>query len=499
MHRKTFLKNTAILSASLSCFGLWSACDSTKKQTTKGELQNLDTLDLANLINQKKLSPKELLLSTIQRIETLDTKIGAVTIRDFEAALKRADTIDTSLPFAGIPLLLKDGTDFGKVIRPHSSRFFKNYPSQGKSPIVKKYEALGFNFIGYSKTPEFNNMAGSTEPLFSSPCRNPWNLNKSVGGSSGGAAAAIAAGYVPMAHGTDGGGSLRIPASTCGVFGFAPSQYRMLSGQLDGKHNLFTRHHALSRSVRDNAMLFYHTQGDAPKKGLQHLPLVQGASKKRLKIGLLEKGALQIPLQSSIREGLEKSAQLLQNLGHTVEKFALDIDGDEFFKSYFILFGAKMKALINAVEKATGQTAEASNLLEPLTTGMARDLEQYTATDQQNALTYMADLKIKIQTVYSNYDILMSPVTAMMTPEIGALKPDKPYDYLYEKNIAYMEYTVLQNMTDSPAMSVPLHWTTDKLPVGIQFAAAMGQENRLFELAFELEAAQPWKDRRPVI
>ena len=499
MNRKTFLKNSAIFSAGLSCFGGWSACNSSKNKTEESDLQKIDTLDLVSLIHQKKLSPKELLLSTIERIEALDKKIGAITIRDFEAALKRADTIDTSLPFAGIPLLLKDGTDFGKVIRPHSSRFFKNYPSQGKSPIVKKYEALGFNFIGYSKTPEFNNMAGSTEPLFSTPCRNPWNLNKSVGGSSGGAAAAIAAAYVPMAHGTDGGGSLRIPASACGIFGFAPSQYRMLSGQLDGEHNLFTRHHALSRTVRDNATLFYHTQTDAPKEGLRHLSLVKGASKKRLKIGLLEKGAMQIPLQSDIRAGLEKSAQLLQSLGHTVEPFTLDIDGDEFFKSYFILFGAKMKALINAVEKATGQTAETSKLLEPLTTGMARDLEQYTATDRQNALNYMTVLKRKIQTVFSNYDLLMSPVTAMMTPEIGQLKPNKSYAYLYEKNIAFMDYTVLQNMTDSPAMSVPLHWTADNLPVGIQFAAAIGQENRLFELAFELEAAQPWKDKRSII
>ena len=231
MHRKKFIKTSLSATIGLSVMGL-AACKSTDAPITTNELSKLDALGLADLIQRKKLSPKELLLATIQRIEALDAQIGAVTIRDFEAAIKRAENIDISLPFAGIPLLLKDGTDFGQVIRPHNSRFFKNYPSKGKSPIVKKYEALGFNFIGYSKTPEFNNMAGSTEPLLSSPCRNPWNLDKSVGASSGGAAAAIAAGYVPLAHGTDGGGSLRIPASACGVFGFAPSQYRMLSGQL---------------------------------------------------------------------------------------------------------------------------------------------------------------------------------------------------------------------------------------------------------------------------
>ena len=498
MHRKKFIQTSLSAAVGLSVMGL-AACKPTNAPITTNELSKLDALGLADLIQRKKLSPKELLLATIQRIEALDEQIGAVTIRDFEAAMKRAENIDTSLPFAGIPLLRKDGTDYGQVIRPHNSRFFKNYKSQGKSPIVKKYEALGFNFIGYSKTPEFNNMAGSTEPLLSSPCRNPWNLDKSVGASSGGAAAAIAAGYVPLAHGTVGGGSLRIPASACGVFGFAPSQYRMLSGQLDGEHNLFTRHHALSRSVRDNATLFYHTQGNSKKERLSPLPLVQAASKKRLKIGLVEKGALQIPLESAIREGLEKSAKLLTNLGHTVEKTTLDINGGEFFKSYFILFGAKMKALINAVEQATGQKAEATNLLEPLTVGMARDLELYTATDTQNALAYMTGLKRKLQVVFSNYDFLMSPVTARLLPKIGYLKPDKPYDFLYKKNTEYMEYTVLQNMTESTAMSVPLHWTTENLPVGIQFAAAVGQENRLLELAFELEAAQPWKDRRPVI
>lgn len=497
MNRKTFLKNCAIITASVSCFGGWSACKSSKKQVVDSELSQLDALAIVDLIQSKQLSPKELLLDTIKRIEALDSKIGAISIRDFDAALKRAENINTALPFAGIPLLLKDGTDFGQVIRPHNSRFFKNYQSKGKSPIVKKYEALGFNFIGYTKTPEFNNMAGSTEPLLSSPCRNPWNLNKSVGASSGGAAAAIAAGYVPMAHGTDGGGSLRIPASACGVFGFAPSQYQMLSGQLDGEHNLFTRHHALSRTVRDSATLCYHTQSNNKKAGLSTLPLVKGINIKRLKIGLLDKGALKIPLQPSIREGLKKSAQLLQDLGHTVEKTTLDINGEAFFQAYFILFGEKMKLLIKAVEQATGKKAEATNLLEPLTVAMARDLEQYTSIDKQKAFDYMAQLKRKLHAVFSKYDLIMSPVTAMLTPEIGYLKPNKPYDFLYKKNTEYMEYTVLQNMTGSTAMSVPLHWTTNNLPVGIQFAAAVGQENRLLELAFELEAAQPWKDKRP--
>jgi len=395
--------------------------------TNQGELAHLDALALANLIQQKAISPKELLLATIERIEALDHKIGAISISDFEAAFKRAENIDSGLPFAGIPLLLKDGTDFGNVIRPHGSRFFKNYQSKGKSPIVNKYEALGFNFIGYSKTPEFNNTASSTEPLMSSPCRNPWNLAKSVGASSGGAAAAIAAGYVPLAHGTDGGGSLRIPASACGLFGLAPSQYRMLSGQLDGGHNLFTRHHVLSRSVRDSATLFYYTQNKHTAAALPPLPLIQQSNKKRLKIGLMDKGALHLPLHPSVQEGLEKSTKLLQSLGHIVEPFTFDIDGVQFFKSYFILFGEKMKLLIKAVEQSTGQKAEASKLLEPWTIKMARNLEQYTATDKQNALAYITQLKREVSAVFLNYDLLMSPVMAMMPPDIGDLKLDQPY------------------------------------------------------------------------
>ncbi len=498
MNRKSFLQTCAFAIAGIALSNNLASCKTKKRTITPGALSKLDAYELANLIQNKQLNPKELLLDTIQRIKAKDDQIGAVSITDFEAALKRAENIDVTLPFAGIPLLLKDGTDFGKVIRPHSSRFFQQYTSKGKSPIVKKYEALGFNFIGYSKTPEFNNTAGSTEPLLFSPCRNPWDTNKSVGASSGGAAAAIAAGYVPLAHGTDGGGSLRIPAAYCGVFGFAPSQYRMLSGQLDGKHNLFTRHHALSRTVRDNATLFYHTQIKNEKLGFNPLPLVQNASKKRLRIGLLDKGVMGVPLDSDIRLGLDKSAKLLSSMGHEVIPFSFDINGAEFFTNYFILFGEKMKFLIDAVEETTGKKAEDTGLLEPWTIGMARNLEQYDAADKQKALDYITQLKIKVQHIFSKYDVWMSPVTAMMQPTIGDLKTDMDYNFLYEKNTTFMEYTVLQNMVGSPAMSVPLYWTAENMPVGIHFSADVGQENRLLELAFELEMAQPWKNRRPL-
>ena len=213
----------------------------------------------------------------------------------------------------------------------------------------------------------------------------------------------------------------------------------------------------------------------------------------------MDKGALHLPLHPSVQEGLEKSTKLLQSLGHIVEPFTFDIDGVQFFKSYFILFGEKMKLLIKAVEQSTGQKAEASKLLEPWTIKMARNLEQYTATDKQNALAYITQLKREVSAVFLNYDLLMSPVMAMMPPDIGDLKLDQPYTALYEKNISYMEYTALQNMSSSTAMSIPLYWTAENMPIGIHFAASIGQENRLFELAFELEAAQPWKDKRPVL
>jgi len=462
----------------------------------KNDLWQLDGVATAKLVNQGEISPRELVLDTFERISALDKKLGAVSVMDFEGALDRADKIDRTAPFAGLPLLLKDGTDFDAMNRPHGSKLFAKYKSKGESPIVKRYIELGFNIIGYSKTPEFNNLT-STEPLYLGPCRNPWNLQKSAGGSTGGGAAAVAAGYLPIAHGTDGGGSLRIPASFCGVFGFKPSQYRMLSGFLDGSNNQFTQHHALSRSVRDSASLFALTQNKVNSANLPPLNMVNAPSKQRQRVGVLNTNVFASQPQKNEQAALEYTSKVLTDLNHVVVPLTLNINGDEFFHHYLSIFGQKLSALLQYVEKATGVRAEDSGLLEPWTISLTRGIQTRSANAVEQAQNYILGLKEQInqQMTASKVNILLSPTVPDPIPDLGMIQSNVDYDTLYQRNTQTMSYTCLQNMIELPAMSVPLFHGQGGLPVGSHFSAGIGEENRLFALALELEQAAPWQHR----
>ena len=456
-----------------------------------------DATETAALIRSGKLSALEAAKGAIDAAQRLQPKLNFLVASDFDRALDRGRLAEHPGPFGGVPFLIKDLDDYtGLPSRSGSRAMLRMPPATHHSLLVSAYDTAGVNVIGKSSTPEYGFLP-TTEPVAFGATRNPWDPARSSGGSSGGAAVATAAGVVPFAHASDGGGSIRIPASCCGLFGLKPSRGRMLGTRGHTKVSDISVEHVLTRSVRDSAAMFALTEDPGP--GSQHAPvgLVTAPLKRRLRVGLLIDGGSGKPPTAEVRAATESAAKLMESLGHRVSPAAWPIR-QTFIDDFLLLWASGAAGLADTLGKVMGGPVGLETL-EAFSLGMAEMARKAPSDALPAAVGRLTEATRAYDAWFASFDVILTPVLSSPPPLLGYVGPDVPFDTLIARLIEYVGYTTLHNVAGAPAMSVPLHWTAAGLPVGTMFAARAGQEALLFQLAYQLEAAQPWAHRAPPI
>ena len=499
--RRKFLKQSAAFSLLLSHPALAAQA---KKQLAR--LASYDALGLAELIKRKQVSPLELVDDVIRRVERVNPKINAVLTKnlDFERVRDRARKGAPQGMFAGVPVMLKNLQQYKDANIDSGSRLFARAIvklgnlTKENSPLVDAMERSGMFITGITSSPELG-LIDTTEPILHGPTRNPWNLNHTPGGSSGGTAAAIASGIVPLAHGNDGGGSIRIPACQCGVFGLKPTRSRELGNGgglavLNIASNL-----CLSRSVRDTAA-YLSVVENKNNPDLAPVGFVSGPAKKRLKIALVIDTLRGQKPHAEVEKATNSAASLCEKLGHKIEPTRLSIDGDEFIDAFIGLWATSTMGLETLTKQLLGEGTKPEDVLEPWTLGLiALAKSRGVPNCVQRATKVFGEVTAKMERLFQTCDVILSPVMTNPPFKIGWHDPRVEFKTLYQRVLDDVGYTPLHNACGTTAMSVPLYWTRDGLPIGSQFAAWRGGESTLLQLAYELEAERPWAKRRPPI
>jgi len=484
------------------------------------EFSRYDGLGLADLVRKKEVSPSDLCEEAIRRIEQVNPKINAVIFPMYDIARKAVQAGLPEGPFAGVPFLLKDIIDeYAGVPMTMGCRAFRNYVPAQDSEIVVRFRKSGLVILGKTNVPELG-LLGITEPELHGPTLNPWNTGHTPGGSSGGSAAAVASGMVPLAAGNDGGGSIRIPASCCGLFGLKPTRGRNPLGPMVGElWQGAVVSHVITRSVRDSAAMLDATQG--PDAGAPYVipsperPYLQEIERDpgSLKVAFTGTSPIRTPVHQECVKAAEEAAKLLESLGHKVEEAQPDIDGKAVAMSYLTMCFGETAAVIEDMKTVLGRKAKPSDL-ETLTWTIGLLGRALSAGDFAKAKREWGIAGRAMGRFHRKYDLYMTPSLAHPPVRIGELQP-KPYerlamkvvnalglgvilkagglvDQMAEASLSKTPFTQLANLTGQPAMSVPLHWTPDGLPVGVHFMAPFGEEAMLFRLAAQLEKARPW-------
>lgn len=489
------------------------------------EYRKYDAIGLAGLIKQKQVKPSELLDIAIQRNLEVHPKINAVVTELYDFAKKSIDTLNYESTFSGVPFLIKDlGLQLKGTLYTNASRLQKNYISKETSLVVQKCIDNGFLIFGKTNTSEFG-LNPFVENDFLGNTKNPWNLDYTPGGSSGGSAAAVAAGITPIATANDGGGSIRIPASCNGLFGLKPTKGRVTQGPIHGEVWSGAANHELcvSRSVRDTAYyldaVMGNTIGDAymiqaPDKS--YAEIIKQSCRK-LKIGFSTEHPFNKQEEENIL-AIEHTVQLLQSLGHHTEEVKLPYDSMLMRDCLYTLVMGELSASIDMMAKERGTPAKKDEL--EATNWLLYQLgKSISANEFCLAKLHWNILARSMENFHQKYDILLTPTLGMKPFKIGSLQP-KPWEQsglnflntvgatsilrhtslieeTKKKIFQWIPYPPLANLSGQPAMSVPLHWSKDKLPVGVMFTAPLCDEATLLQLAIQLEDAQPWFDKMP--
>ena len=470
------------------------------------DLTNLDATAQAELIRKEKVQPTDLVEAAIQRIESLNPALNAVVTPMYAYARQQALGPIPEGPFSGVPFLLKDFlAEFAGVRFTEGSAFLRDYISQEDSELVKRYKKAGLIIVGKTNTPEFA-IGATTEPHLFGPTHNPWDTGRTPSGSSGGAAAAVAARMVPMAHGNDAGGSIRTPASCCGVFGLKPTRARNPLGPHYG--DIFTglaAEHALTLSVRDSAALLDATSG--PELGDPYWapspvrPFIQevGAKGRRLHIAFTSRTPLGTEVHPDCVAAVRDAAALCNELGHEVVEAAPDFNAELLWQSFTTILSAGFSWGIADWGRRTGRKPTAE-FFEPFVWAFTQKGIQISAPEYLLALQDLQKLTRDIARFFVNYDIWLTPTLGEPPVPLGTFKflGGDPFE-LRRRIASFSPYTYISNATGQPAMSVPLYWNGEGLPVGTHFVARFGDEAVLFRLAAQLEEARPWIKRRPPI
>ena len=463
------------------------------------EYFSYDALGLAELVRTKQISPSELLEKAIGLTEKLDPKLNAIPIKHFDLARENLKNQNNAGIFNGVPFLLKDLNNYLEgTVTSGGSRVLKNIKADHTSELVKRTIDSGLNIFGKTNSPELG-LTVTTEPVLYGPTRNPWSLDRSSGGSSGGASAAVASGIIPMAQASDGGGSIRIPASCCGLFGLKPTRARTPLGPASlegwGGQSIF---HCVSLSVRDSAALLDVTSGH--EKGAPYRSAYQEKSffeqiniePGKLKIGYLEDP--NIPISADVKEIMNSTINLCEKLGHSIESTKINYSSEEISLAIVTIISSNVAYAVKSQSQQTGR--EISNeFFENVTLQMAENGKNFSASDYVNAIKINHRLGQDLEKMFDKYDVLLSPVLASSPVKIGTINMDTTDMKTYvERLTQYSPFTGVFNQSGQPSMSVPLYRTKDNLPVGSMFSAAFGNENLLFSLAGQLEQAEPWVD-----
>ncbi len=465
-----------------------------------------DGLGLAELVRRGEVSAAELVEEAITRIERHNPVLNAIVYKGYEEARREARGALREGAFRGVPFLIKDlRMQVAGMPMTDGSVFAGDEISSEDSELVKRHRAAGLVILGKTNTPELG-ITGTTESRRLGPCRNPWNPDHISGGSSGGAASAVAAGIVPLAHASDGLGSIRIPAACCGLFGLKVTRDRNPGGLDVGANVLgFGVSHVVSRSVRDSAAMLDAT-GHAeaampfaapprPASYLEELRVPPG----RLRVAFSSVTPSGRPIDPEIRRALEDSADLLVELGHDVEERDLGIDYRALYRTQGVLGAAGAAAgLAETVERLGREPRE--DELEPLTWAGIRSGRKLSGEAVMRAFRDLRRMTHEILRFFESCDVYLTPVMGTPPPRIGHIDPVTlaPREVGKRQSVAF-PFTPPFNFTGQPAMSVPLAWSGTGLPIGMQFAARYGDETTLFRVAAQLEAARPWRARKPVI
>lgn len=468
------------------------------------EYENYDGIALAELIAKREISPREVLDAAIERTEALNPQLNAIVHKLYDDA---AATLATTLPasaLSGVPFLLKDlNLLYAGAPLSNGSRLFADFIPDHDSTLTQRYKDAGLVIFGKTNTPEMG-IAMATEPALHGPTRNPWNPALSAAGSSGGAAAAVAAGIVPLAHATDGGGSIRMPAANCGLFGLKPSRARNPMGPDVGEGwSGLACGHCVSRSVRDSAALLDLTHGPAPGDPYHAPPPAQpylaalDSAPGSLRIAFDSRPPQDFPLHPECRQGQRQAAELCEALGHTVIETHFEYDFAALQEALWVIISSNLRNALDLRWQALGRTPSADDV-ERVTWLCRESSARYSGADYARAVQTCHVVGRRLGEFFQHYDLILTPT--MTQPPLPLHTIDMMADDLDQylsTMTAVMPYTPLYNVTGCPAMSVPLHWSSDGLPIGIHFGAAYGREDVLFQLAAQLEQAQPWFDRRP--
>ncbi len=465
-----------------------------------------DALGLAELVATGEVSARELLESAIVRAEQVNAQINAVVTPMYEQARQ---SVAASLPsglFHGVPFLLKDlRALYAGVATTSGSRFFTDFTPDHDSELVARYKRSGLVIFGKTNTPEFG-CCPSTEGALFGAARNPWNTAHSAGGSSGGSAAAVAARIVPAAHGSDGGGSIRIPASCCGVFGFKPSRGLNPAGPDYGEAwNGLSAEHTLTISVRDSAALLDISRGESPGDPYCG-PALSGTlldatrqRPQRLKIGVQREALNGAPVHADCLAAVDDAIALLTDLGHNVEEAVPRYDVSRIGAAYPLVIAANVQAAIDQHAEETGNEPS-TQVIENVVNVLGAMGHDRNAVDMVRAVWAMHATGRQVAPFFEQYDVHLSPVVATPPPAIGVLDTSSSDVDAYLKAVfEFIPFTSLANVAGMPAMSVPLFWNDEGLPIGVHFAAGFGADARLFSLAAQLEEARPWAGRRPPV
>jgi len=489
------------------------------------EYEQYDGMGLAELIAKKDVSVSEVCEAAIQRIERYNPRLNAVVTPMFDLA---RDNIRSPLPpglFNGVPFLLKDlNIAVAGVPLTNGSRAYKDYIPDHDSEIVKRFRQAGLFFLGKTNTPEFG-LTAYTEPDLFGPTRNPWNTEHTPGGSSGGSAAAVASGMVPLASASDGGGSIRIPASCCGLFGMKVTRGRNPTGSWHGPlWQGAVVEHVITRSVRDSAAILDAVCG--PEVGAAYIiPAPQRPYREEIKkspgplrIAVNTKSPLGTEVHPECVQAVKDTAKVLVSLGHFVNEDRPEFDGDSLARTYLTMYMGEMAAEISKAKSVLGRKTRRTDV-ETTTWTLGLLGRTYSAGFFVEAIREWGVASRIMGRFHQKYDVYVTPTMAAPPVKVGALKPKpieqvlmklvnifglgallkatKIVDKLGVENLKITPFTQLANFTGQPAMSVPLWQHSNGLPCGVQFIAGFGKEDLLFRLAGQLEKEKPWFDKRP--
>ncbi|MFV2029091.1 amidase [Neisseria sp. S1] len=489
------------------------------------EYRRYDAIGLAELVRRGEVSADELLQTALARLDSVNPSLNLLA-QDWRGKAYAWQCADSNTPLAGVPFLLKDlMADWQGVPTLSGNPLMKQRIPQADSHLTAAYQCAGLRIFGKTTTPEWG-LLPYTESAIYGVTRNPWDTERTPGGSSGGSAAAVAAGIVPVAHGGDGGGSIRLPAHNCGLFGLKPSRGRVDSGPLirEAWQGMVCEH-VLTRSVRDSALML-DIAAQTQHHSIYACPPAQSFSDgikqplRRLKIAYWRKPWLGGEVEAAVGQAFEYSLKLLADAGHNLEEAAPDFaDAEQLGRAMLIVLAGELAHLQLQLAQQLGRKISYQDM-EPSTWALMTYGKQLSAAEAYWARDLLLAQAVAAERFHRDYDVQVTPVCPRLTPFVGELAPSESEQRISSlllgklglgrllknnplieresrKALAYVGFTVPFNMSGQPAMSVPLYWHEDHLPVGTQFAAAHGQEQLLLQLAAELESINPWAQRVP--